>query len=100
MMHQPRIVPLYDNVVIKAEEAEKQTEGGIFIPDTADKERKQIGVVTAVGPGKVLRNGERGHMEVKVGDRVVYGTYVGNDVKVGETEYKIIGEGDILAVLR
>jgi len=94
------IQPLGDRVVIKALEAEAKTKGGIVIPDTA-KEKPQEGKVVAVGKGKVLENGTIHSPEVKVGDKVLYGKYSGNEIttKEGE-ELLIMREEDILAIIK
>jgi chaperonin GroES len=90
--------PLADRVVVKAIEQEEKTKGGIVLPDTA-KEKPQEGEVIAIGPGKLLDNGERAPMEVKVGDRVIYAKYGGTEIKVEGEEYLILRESDILAIL-
>jgi len=90
--------PLSDRVVIKPLEAGEKQQGGIIIPDTA-KEKPQQGEVVAVGPGKVADSGELVKMEVKVGDKVLYGKYSGTDVTVDNEDYLIVRESDILAVL-
>ncbi|NLJ86974.1 MAG: co-chaperone GroES [Firmicutes bacterium] len=90
--------PLADRVVVKAIQQEEKTKGGIVLPDTA-KEKPQEGEVVAIGPGKLLDNGQRAPMEVKVGDRVVYARYGGTEIKVEGEEYLILRESDILAVL-
>ena len=91
-----RIKPLDDRIVVEPLEAEQKTAGGIVLPDTA-KEKPQEGKVVAVGPGKTLENGERAALLVKKGDVVLYGKYSGSDVRVGQTEYKIMREADVLA---
>ncbi|MBU1726373.1 MAG: co-chaperone GroES [Candidatus Omnitrophica bacterium] len=92
--------PLGDRVVIKPLEAEAKTKGGIVLPDTA-KEKPQEGKVVAVGKGKVLDNGSVAAPEVKVGDKVLYGKYSGNEIttKEGE-ELLIMREEDILAIIK
>jgi chaperonin GroES len=92
--------PLGDRVVVKPLEAETKTKGGIVLPDTA-KEKPQEGKVVAVGKGKVLDNGSVQAPEVKVGDRVLYGKYSGNEIttKEGE-ELLIMREEDILAIIK
>ncbi len=90
--------PLGDHVVVKPLEAEDKTSGGIILPDTA-KEKPTRGEVIAVGHGKVLSNGKRVEPLVKKGDKVIYGRYSGTDVKLDGTEYKIVTESDILAVV-
>ncbi|MDO8662626.1 MAG: co-chaperone GroES [Candidatus Omnitrophota bacterium] len=94
------IKPLGDRVVVKALEAESKTKGGIVLPDTA-KEKPQEGKVVAVGKGKVLENGSTQTPEVKVGDKVLYGKYSGNEIttKEGE-ELLIMREEDILAIIK
>ncbi len=92
--------PLGDRVVVKPLEAESKTKGGIVLPDTA-KEKPQEGKVVAVGKGKVLENGTIQTPEVKVGDKVLYGKYSGNEIttKEGE-ELLIMREEDILAIIK
>jgi len=89
--------PLGDRVVVKAIEEEEKTAGGIVLPDTA-KEKPQKGEVIAVGSGKLLDNGERVALEVKVGDKVIFAKYGGTEVKLNGTEYLILRESDILAI--
>jgi chaperonin GroES len=95
-----KIQPLGDRVVIRPLEAETKTKGGIVLPDTA-KEKPQEGEVMAVGKGKTLENGTLQHLEVKVGDKVLYGKYSGNEIttKEGE-ELLIMREEDILAIIK
>ena len=93
-----KIRPLHDRVVVQRLKEEEKTKGGIIIPDTA-KEKPVEGKVLAVGNGKVLDNGEVRKPEVKVGDRILFGKYSGNEVKVAGEEHLIISEGDILAVI-
>jgi chaperonin GroES len=88
--------PLDDRVVVEPVEAEEVTSGGIVLPDTA-KEKPQRGTVLAVGPGKLLDNGQRGKLSVAVGDEVIYGKYSGSEVEIGDREVKILRESDILA---
>jgi chaperonin GroES len=90
--------PLADRVIVRALEAEEKTAGGLFIPDTA-KEKPQQGEVVAVGPGKVADDGKKIALEVKVGDKVLYGKYSGTEVKVGNEEYLIMRESDIFAIV-
>jgi chaperonin GroES len=90
--------PLADRVVVKAIQQEEKTKGGIVLPDTA-KEKPQEGEVLAVGPGKLLDNGQRAPMEVKPGDKVLYAKYAGTEVKIDDEEYLIMRESDILAIL-
>ncbi len=92
------IKPLYDRIVVKPIEAEELSAGGILIPDNA-KEKPTKGEVIAVGEGKALDNGQTRPMQVKVGDKVIYGQYAGSAYKADGIEYKIVREDDILAVL-
>lgn len=92
------IRPLADKLVIKIIEDAEQTQGGIFIPDSA-KEKPQKGEVVAVGSGKTLEDGKKEEMEVKVGDIVLYAKYAGTDVKMDDTQFKILSVKDILGVL-
>jgi chaperonin GroES len=94
-----KIQPLADRIVIKALEDTEQMRGGLYIPDTA-KEKPQQGEVVAVGPGKMTEDGKRIPPEVKEGDRVLYGKYSGTDVKVGEEDYLILRESDVLAIIK
>jgi chaperonin GroES len=92
------IRPLGDRVVVKAVEREEQTKSGIYLPDTA-QEKPQEAIVLAVGNGKLLDNGTRQPIDLKVGDRVLYSKYAGTEVKQLTEEYLILRESDILAVI-
>jgi len=92
------IKPLGDRVVLKALAQEEKTKSGIVLPDTA-KEKPQQGEVLAVGSGKVLENGQKAPMEVKVGDKVIFSKYAGTEIKVDGEEVLILGERDILAII-
>jgi chaperonin GroES len=94
-----KIRPLNDRVLVLRVEEEQKTSGGIIIPETA-KEKPQEGKVIAVGPGKVDEEGRRVGMDVKVGDRILFGKYSGNEIKVEGVEHLIMREEDILAVLQ
>ncbi len=91
------IQPLYDRVVIKRCEEEKVTPGGIVIPDSA-AEKPVKGDVVAVGKGKILVNGAICPLEVKVGDKVLFGKYAGNEIKTGDEKLLVMRESDIMAV--
>ena len=91
-----KIRPLDDRVVVQPVDAESTTAGGIVLPDSA-REKPQRGTVLAVGPGKLLDNGNRGTLSVGVGDVVIYGKYGGSEVEVDGEEVKILRESDILA---
>ena len=90
--------PLRDKVVVERSEAEEKTAGGIVLPDTAKDKPKQ-GTVIAVGPGRVLESGEVKALEVKKGDRVLFGGFAGSEVKLNGKEYLILNENEILAVI-
>ena len=91
--------PLHDRVLIESLESEEKTAGGIIIPDTA-KEKPQEGKVIAVGPGAKSEDGKTIPMDVKVGDRVLFGKWSGTEVKVDGKEYSIMKESDIMGVVR
>ncbi|MBL1153844.1 MAG: co-chaperone GroES [Ignavibacteriota bacterium] len=93
-----KLKPLGDRVVVKPAAAEEKTAGGIILPDTA-KEKPVEGNVVAVGPGKVADDGKTIKMEVKVGDRVLYGKYSGTEVTINGEEYLIMRENDIFGIL-
>ncbi len=91
-----KIRPLDDRIVVQAMEAEETTAGGIVLPGSA-QEKPQRGTILAVGPGKLLDNGQRGDLSVAVGDEVIFGKYGGSDIEVDGKEVKILRESDILA---
>jgi chaperonin GroES len=93
-----KIRPLHDRIVVKRVEEEKTSPGGIVIPDTA-KEKPIRGEVVAVGHGKLLDNGQVRALDVKVGDKVLFGKYSGTEVKIDGTEYLMLREDDIMGVL-
>lgn len=93
------IQPLGDRVLVKPLEGEEKTKGGIVLPDTA-KEKPQEGKVMAVGSGRVSENGKTIPLEVKKGDKILFGKYSGTEAKVEEEEYLIIREEDILAIIK
>lgn len=92
------IRPLQDRIIVKRLEAEEKTAGGIIIPDTA-KEKPQEGEIIAVGRGKRLENGEFQSLDVKQGDRILFGKYGGTDIKIDGNDYLIMREDDILGVI-
>jgi len=93
-----KIRPLDDRVVVQPFEAEERTTGGIVLPDSA-REKPQQGKVVATGPGKLLeKTGERGKMELKVGNRVFYAKYSGTEIEIDGEDYVILRESDVLAV--
>jgi chaperonin GroES len=95
---QMKIRPLADKVLVERIEAEAITTGGIVLPDTA-KEKPQRGKIVSVGEGKLLDDGSRRKMQIQKGDQVLFTSYAGTDVKVGDSEYLIMDESDIMAVI-
>ena len=95
---EPVVKPIGDKILIQRVEAEETTRGGIVIPDSA-KEKPKEGKVIRLGEGRLLDNGERVPFQVKEGDRVLFTSYAGNEVKVMGEEYLIMSEEDILAIL-
>ena len=93
-----KIRPLADKVLIQRTEAETKTAGGIVLPDTA-KEKPQQGTVVNVGDGKMLEDGTRSKMQVKKGDKILFTSYAGSEIKISGKEYLIMDESDILAVI-
>jgi len=90
--------PLNDKVIVRRLEADDQTAGGIFLPDQA-KEKPKEGVIESIGDGKLLDGGDRGGFQVKPGDRVLFSSYAGTEVKVEGEELLVMGEDDILAII-
>ena len=97
-MAEIKLKPLADRVIVKPMEAEEKTKGGIILPDTA-KEKPIEGTIVAVGPGRSSDDGKLIKPEVKVGDKVLYGKYSGTEVTVEGTEYLIMRESDIFAII-
>jgi chaperonin GroES len=93
-----KLRPLQDRILVQRVEEENKTKGGIIIPDTA-KEKPAEGKIVAVGKGKVADDGQRIALEVKVGDRVLFGKYSGTEVKVEGEEYLIMREDDVLGII-
>lgn len=91
--------PLHDRLVVKASSKEEVTASGIILPDTVDKERPEQGEVIAVGPGRLMDNGQRAAMGVKVGDKVVFKKYSPDEIKIEDKEYLVLSESDVMAVL-
>ena len=91
--------PLGDRIVVRALEAQEKTKGGIVLPDTA-KEKPQEGKVVAVGPGRLLDEGDVKRLEVKAGDRILYGKYAGSEVTLEGDDYLILREDDVLAIVQ
>jgi chaperonin GroES len=93
-----KVRPLHDRLLVQRIEEKETVKGGIIIPDTA-KEKPQEGKVIAVGNGKILENGTKLALDVKAGDKILFGKYSGNEVKIEDEEYLIIREEDVLAIL-
>ena len=93
-----KIRPLHDRVIVQSIEKEAKTKGGIIIPDTA-KEKPQEGKVIAVGAGKILENGTKVALDVKVGDKILFGKYSGSEIKIDGEEFLMMREDDILGVI-
>ena len=89
--------PLHDRVLIKVLDSEEKTKGGIIIPDTA-KEKPQEGEVVAIGPGAKTEDGKTVKMDVKVGDKVIFGKWAGTEIKIDNIEYSIMKESDIMGI--
>ena len=94
-----KIRPLHDRVIVRRIEEEEKTKGGIIIPDTA-KEKPIEGKVVAVGAGKLMDNGKMQPLEVKKGDRILFGKYAGTDIKIEGEEHLIMREEDIIAIVQ
>lgn len=95
MLNVSTLKPLDDRVVIEPLEPERETPGGIVLPESVSNRKNERGTVVAVGPGKLLDNGERGGMDIQVGDKVVYARYAGTEVE----DYVIVRAYDVLAVI-
>jgi chaperonin GroES len=93
-----KVRPLYDRVLVKRLEEKEQKRGGIIIPDTA-KEKPMEGKVVAVGSGKLDDNGKRVPLEVKAGDRVLFGKYAGTEIKIDDEEHVILREDEVLGII-
>lgn len=93
-----KVRPLHDRVIVRRIEEEEKTKGGIIIPDTA-KEKPIEGKVIAAGKGKTLENGKKQALEVKKGDRILFGKYAGTEIKIEGEEHLIMREDDIIAII-
>jgi chaperonin GroES len=95
-----KLRPLGDRVIVKPVTREEKTKGGIYLPDTASKEKPMEGTVIAVGPGRIMDDGKRTPVDVNAGDRIVFAKYAGTEFKTeDDEEYLIISEKDIMAVV-
>lgn len=93
-----KLVPLGDRIVVQREESQERTSGGIFLPDSA-KDKPTRGKIVSVGDGRVLENGSRSTLQVKVGDLVLFTSYAGENIEVDGEEYLLMNESEILAVI-
>lgn len=93
-----KLQPLGDRIVVERQESQGRTEGGIYLPDSA-KDKPTRGTVVSVGDGKLLDDGTRGALQVKVGDQVLFTSYSGENIEIGDVEYVLMSEGEVLAVL-
>ena len=98
MAKAPKIKPLGQNVLLRRLEAEEKTKGGIILPDTA-KEKPKEGEVIAIGEGELDKNGKRKDFQVKKGDRVIFSSYAGTEIKLDGEEFLILSEDDVLGVV-
>ncbi|GBD34221.1 10 kDa chaperonin [bacterium HR34] len=94
-----KIKPILDHILIEPLKEEEKTKSGILIPDTAEKERPEQGKVLAVGPGKIGKDGKPVPLSVKEGDKVIFSKYGPTEIKIGDKEYLIAKEDDILAII-
>lgn len=94
----PKIRPLSDRIVVEPKELESKTAGGIFIPDTADKDKPMRGKVVAIGTGKYI-DGKMQPLQVKIGDEILFGKYAGTAIKLSEKEWLVMREEDVMGVI-
>lgn len=93
-----KLQPLGDRLVVRREDSQERTEGGIYLPESA-KNKPTRGVIVAVGDGKLLEDGSRAPMQVKAGDRVLFTSYAGEAIEIGDEEVLLMAEGELLAVI-
>lgn len=94
-----KLKPLSNKIILEPVSSEEKTKSGIIIPDTVNQEKPEQGKVLAVGPGKLLKNGERSKMDVKVGDIVIFSKYSPSEIKADGKEYLVVSEEDVLAIV-
>lgn len=94
-----QLKPLGDHLIVKALKVDKKTKSGIVLPDTVDKEKPEQGEVVAVGPGRVLDNGNRLPMSVKIGEKILFKKYSPDEIKIEEEEFLVLSESDVMAVI-
>lgn len=95
-----KLIPLEDRIIVEPMTEEEKTKGGIYLPETVDKEKPEQGKVISVGPGKILESGKRSPMDVKVGDKIVFSKYGPDEVKLDGEKYLIIRHSDVLAIIK
>jgi chaperonin GroES len=93
-----KLRPLHDKIIVRRLDPQEKTKGGIILPETA-KEKPREGKVVSIGEGRLLDNGTRSSLQVKAGDRVIFSSYAGSEIKVDGEEFLILGEDDVLAVI-
>ena len=93
-----KVIPLNDKILVKRLDAEEKTSGGILLPDSA-REKPRTGKVIALGAGKLLEGGKRAPAQMKVGDRVLFTSWAGNEIKVDDEDFLLMGEDDVLGVM-
>ncbi len=94
-----KLNPISDNIIVLPKKQESKTKGGILLPESAEKEKPQIGKVVAVGPGKLLASGERSKIQVKKGDQILFSKYSPQEIKLDGEEYFILREDEIIAII-
>ncbi len=94
-----KLKPLGDHLIVKPTKVDKKTKSGIVLPDTVDKEKPEQGEVIAVGPGRVLDNGNRLPMSVTVGEKILFKKYSPDEIKIEEEEFLVLSESDVMAVI-
>ena len=94
-----KLKPLGNKIILESVSTEEKTKSGIIIPDTVDKEKPEQGKVLAVGPGKILENGQRSKIDVEVGDTVLFSKYSPTEIKIDGKEYLVVSDEDIMAVI-
>lgn len=93
-----KLQPLGDRIVVQREQSQEKTQGGIFLPESA-KDKPTRGTVVSIGDGRLLEDGSRGEMQVKPGDHVLFTSYAGENIEIGDEEYVLMSESEVLAVL-
>ena len=93
-----KLKPLHDHIIIKP--IEEKTLSGIVLPETVDREKPEKGEVLAIGPGKLLENGQRAPMSVNVGDKIIFKKYSPDEIKVDGEDYFVISEGDVIGIIQ